>query len=74
LLLRVKSSHRAEAFRASQWIVDELKKKVPIWKRPKFTTDVVAGIGTARSRARTNQAACKRPRSPMPATKKAGTA
>jgi|SRR6516225_2439008 len=36
LFLRVASLHREEAFRASQWIVDELKKKVPIWKRPRF--------------------------------------
>ena len=36
LFLRVASPHREEAFRASQWIVDELKKKVPIWKRPRF--------------------------------------
>ncbi len=36
LFMRVASSHRDEAFQASQWIVDELKKKVPIWKRPAF--------------------------------------
>ncbi len=36
LFLRVCSSHRQEGFRASQWIVNELKKKVPIWKRPRF--------------------------------------
>ena len=36
LLVRVCSRHRAEAFRASAWIVDELKKRVPIWKRPRF--------------------------------------
>ena len=36
LFLRVASSHRSEGFGASQWIVDELKKKVPIWKRPRF--------------------------------------
>ena len=36
LFLRVASPHRGESFRASQWIVDELKKKVPIWKRPAF--------------------------------------
>ena len=36
LFLRVASSHRNESFRASQWIVEELKKKVPIWKRPRF--------------------------------------
>jgi molybdopterin synthase catalytic subunit len=42
LFLRVASPHRSEGFRASQWIVDELKKKVPIWKRPRFRA--VAGI------------------------------
>ena len=36
LFLRVTSPHRSEGFRASQWIVDELKKKVPIWKRARF--------------------------------------
>jgi molybdopterin synthase catalytic subunit len=36
LLMRVCSGHREAAFLASQWIVDELKKKVPIWKRPEF--------------------------------------
>ena len=36
LFVRVASPHRSEGFRASRWIVDELKKKVPIWKRPWF--------------------------------------
>jgi molybdopterin synthase catalytic subunit len=39
LFVRVASQHRAEAFRASQWVVSELKKKVPIWKRPRFKID-----------------------------------
>lgn len=36
LFLRVTSGHRGEAFAASQWIVEELKKRVPIWKQPRF--------------------------------------
>jgi molybdopterin synthase catalytic subunit len=36
LFLRVTSQNRAEAFAASQWAVDELKKRVPIWKQPRF--------------------------------------
>lgn len=36
LILRVAGQHRAEAFAGGQWIVDELKKRVPIWKRPRF--------------------------------------
>src|SRR6266568_6697463 len=39
LFLRVASPHRSEGFRASQWMVDELKKKVPIWKRPRFKVE-----------------------------------
>jgi len=39
LFLRVASQHRAAAFDASKWIVDELKKKVPIWKKPRFKVD-----------------------------------
>jgi molybdopterin synthase catalytic subunit len=39
LLLRVSAGRRGAAFEASQWIVDELKKKVPIWKKPRFRTE-----------------------------------
>ncbi len=36
LFLRVASPHRTAAFAASQWLIEELKRKVPIWKRPVF--------------------------------------
>lgn len=39
LFLRVTAQHRGEAFAASKWIVDELKKHVPIWKRPQFKVE-----------------------------------
>jgi molybdopterin synthase catalytic subunit len=39
LFLRVGAKHRAAGFEASQWIVDELKRRVTIWKRPKFKMD-----------------------------------
>jgi molybdopterin synthase catalytic subunit len=29
--------HRAEAFAACQFIIDEMKQKVPIWKKPLLT-------------------------------------
>ena len=35
LFVRVGCRHRAEAFRASVWVVDELKKRATIWKHPK---------------------------------------
>ena len=44
LFLRVAAAHRGAAFEASRWIVDELKKRVPIWKSVRFQ------IGQARER------------------------
>lgn len=31
--IAVASAHRADAFAAGQWLIDELKKVVPIWKQ-----------------------------------------
>jgi len=36
VVVRVASQHRGAAFGASQWIMDELKRVVPIWKRAVF--------------------------------------
>lgn len=43
LFLRAASPHRGDAFRASQWIVCELKKSVPIWKQPRFKAEIRRG-------------------------------
>ncbi|XZE45533.1 molybdenum cofactor biosynthesis protein MoaE [Pirellulaceae bacterium SH467] len=32
----VSTPHRAEAFEAGQWLIDELKRRVPIWKKEWF--------------------------------------
>ena len=34
LYIEVIAPHRREAFAAAQWIIDEMKRVVPIWKRP----------------------------------------
>ncbi len=39
LFLQVQTQRREAAFAASMWIVDELKRKVPIWKRPRYKID-----------------------------------
>lgn len=36
LFVGVSSAHREEGFQAAQWIVDEIKKTVPIWKEIKY--------------------------------------
>ena len=33
LLVRVEAAHRGEAFAAAQFIIDQLKQRVPIWKK-----------------------------------------
>jgi len=33
LWVEVISAHRAEAFAACQWLIDEMKRVVPIWKK-----------------------------------------
>tara|TARA_Y100001960_G_scaffold144070_1_gene152561 strand:+ start:801 stop:1220 length:420 start_codon:yes stop_codon:yes gene_type:complete len=46
LLIIVSSPHRKESFLAIEYIVDELKKIVPIWKK-EFYLDGSAWIGTS---------------------------
>ncbi len=42
VVVRVTSGHRGAAFGASEWIMDELKRVVPIWKRPVFKEETVS--------------------------------
>ncbi len=34
LWVEIISPHRGEAFAACQWLIDEMKRVVPIWKKP----------------------------------------
>lgn len=36
LWVEVIAGHRGEAFAACQWLIDEMKQKVPIWKHPQW--------------------------------------
>jgi MoaE-MoaD fusion protein len=36
VLIAVSSAHRAQAFAAARWLIDTLKKTVPIWKKEHF--------------------------------------
>jgi molybdopterin synthase catalytic subunit len=47
LFLRVAAAHRGAAFEASRWIVDELKKRVPIWKSVRFGVEPKKEKGTS---------------------------
>ena len=39
LFVRVTAKHRGPAFAACEWIIEQLKQRAPIWKRPQFETE-----------------------------------
>jgi molybdopterin synthase catalytic subunit len=47
VVVRVSSGHRGAAFTACQWIMDELKRVVPIWKHPVFKDEARTPVDNA---------------------------
>jgi len=45
VLIAVASAHRAAAFEACRWLIDTLKRKVPIWKKEYFEDGAVWADG-----------------------------
>ncbi len=45
VLIVVASAHRGAAFEACRWVIDTLKKTVPIWKREQFVDGAVWADG-----------------------------
>jgi MoaE-MoaD fusion protein len=45
VLIVVASAHRAQAFEACRWLIDTLKKTVPIWKKEHFEDGAVWADG-----------------------------
>jgi molybdopterin synthase catalytic subunit len=45
VLIVAASAHRGAAFEACQWVIDTLKKTVPIWKREQFVDGAVWADG-----------------------------
>lgn len=33
----VSAAHRKEAFEAGEWVIDEIKKRLPVWKKEHYT-------------------------------------
>jgi molybdopterin synthase catalytic subunit len=46
VVVRVTCGHRPAAFAASAWIIDELKRVVPIWKHPVFKDEMATEDGS----------------------------
>lgn len=47
VLIAVASAHRAAAFDACRWLIDTLKRSVPIWKKESFEDGAVWADGEA---------------------------
>ncbi len=47
VLVVVASAHRGAAFEACRWLIDTLKKQVPIWKKETFVDGAVWADGEA---------------------------
>jgi len=45
VLIIVASAHRAQAYEASRWLIDTLKKTVPIWKKETFVDGAIWADG-----------------------------
>ena len=41
VLIAVSTPHRAEAFEACRWLIDTLKRTVPVWKKEHFADGAV---------------------------------
>lgn len=46
VVIAVSTPHRAEAFAACQFVIDQLKQRVPIWKKERFSDgETWVGLG-----------------------------
>jgi molybdopterin synthase catalytic subunit len=60
IVVRVESARRLAAFRANQWIMDEVKKAVPIWKHPMFKeTKAAVDVSAQRQMSLDSTALCE---------------
>jgi molybdopterin synthase catalytic subunit len=60
IVVRVEGSHRSAAFSASQWIMDELKRTVPIWKHPVFKDKSASGANAGKEAQERSRSSCAR--------------
>jgi molybdopterin synthase catalytic subunit len=45
--IAVSSPHRDEAYRASRHVIEEIKKRLPVWKKERYTGGETAWVGGA---------------------------
>jgi molybdopterin synthase catalytic subunit len=52
VVIAVAHPHRADAYDASRYIIEELKRRVPIWKREEYVDGTREWVGTERESRR----------------------
>jgi len=52
VVVAVSSAHRVDAFTAAQWIMDTLKKDVPVWKQEVWTDGTTEWIHPTKTPAK----------------------
>jgi molybdopterin synthase catalytic subunit len=45
--IAVSSPHRAEAYEASRYVIEEIKKRLPVWKKEHYSSGEEAWVGGA---------------------------
>ena len=54
--IAVSGAHREEAFAACRWIIEEVKRRVPIWKREYYADGTVAWVDPTASAVQPSRA------------------
>ena len=49
IAIAVAAPHRAEAYDASRYVIEETKKRVPVWKKEKFASGESRWVEPARA-------------------------
>jgi molybdopterin synthase catalytic subunit len=49
--IAVAHPHRGEAYEASRWVIEELKRRVPIWKREHYVDGTRDWVDSSRHQA-----------------------
>lgn len=59
ILIAVSSPHRRDAIAACEWLIDELKATVPVWKKEHYADGSVWKVSENNERATTASGRCK---------------
>ncbi len=56
--IAVSSPHRAEAYQASRYVIEEIKKRLPVWKKERYSDGMQEWVAGTKPVARPQEADC----------------